>query len=58
MSLLETRYLNGYTFKLFDEDEYGFVVEVWKDDEKLGTEYVTCRGANCEPSDEDLLNLL
>ena len=33
---VETRNLNGYTFKVFDE-EGGYFVEVWKNDEKIRT---------------------
>ena len=56
--LVGERELNGYTFKLFDEDEWGFLVEIWKGDEKIGAEWTTCRGANCEPSDEQLIALV
>jgi hypothetical protein len=56
--LVGEREVAGYLFKLYDEDEWGFLVEVWKDDVKLATEWTTCDGANCEPSDEELLGLL
>ena len=50
--------MKGYLFKLFDEDEWGFLVEIWKDGEKIATEWTSCSGANCEPSDDELLALL
>jgi len=56
--LLGEREVKGYLFKLYDEDEWGFLVEIWKDDEKIGTEWTTCRGANCEPTDDELLALV
>ena len=56
--LVGQRELKGYLFKLYDEDEWGFLVEIWKDGKMIATKWTTCRGANCEPSDEELLRLL
>jgi len=57
-SFIKEREVGGYLFKLFDEDEWGFLVEIWKGNKKIGTEWTTCEGANCEPSDDELLALL
>jgi len=57
-SFIKERKVGGYLFKLFDEDEWGYLVEIWKNGEKIATEWITCAGANCEPSDEELLALL
>ena len=56
--LVGEREVGGYLFKLFDEDEWGFLVEIWKDGEKIATEWTTCAGANCEPTDVELLALV
>lgn len=55
--LVETRTLDGYTFKMFDEMD-GFLVEVWKDGELINEEIVTCRTINCVLTDTELLALL
>lgn len=52
------RTVNGYDFKLLDEDEWGYLVEVYKDGVLLATEWTSCSGANCEPTDEELMELV
>lgn len=55
--LLEKRVLSGYLFKIYDAD-WGFTVEIWKDDVLLGAEFATCYEANCKLTDDELLALL
>ena len=55
--LLEERELNGYLFKIYDE-QWGYCVEIWENDKKIGAEFWTCPEPNCEPADDDLMELV
>ena len=55
--LVETRELNGYLFKMFDELG-GFLVEVWKDGELVTEEVLSCCRINCSLTDEELMALV
>ena len=54
---VETRNLNGYTFKVFDE-ERGYFVEVWKNGEKISEDYIPCLRINCVLTDDELMALV
>jgi hypothetical protein len=55
--LVETRELEGYLFKMYDEMD-GFLVEVWLDDELINEEVVSCYRINCSLTDEELMALV
>ena len=52
--LVETRELNGYLFKIFDECD-GYFVEVWRDGEKVNEDFAPCYRINCVLTDEELM---
>lgn len=54
---IEVRELDGYEFKIFDDD-WGYLVEIWKDGSMLKSEFATCKSVNCVLSDYDLINLI
>ena len=55
--LVETRELEGYLFKMFDELG-GFLVEVWKDGQFVTEEVLSCCRINCTLTDDELLTLV
>lgn len=52
--LVETRTLNEYTFKMFDEID-GYLVEVWLGDELINEEILPCMRINCILTDDELM---
>ena len=55
--LVETRELNGYLFKMFDELG-GYLVEVWKDGELITEDVLPCMRINCSLTDDELMALV
>jgi hypothetical protein len=55
--LVETRELNGYLFKMYDEID-GYLVEVWLEGEKVTEDVLPCYRINCRLTDDELMALV
>jgi hypothetical protein len=55
--LLDVRKLEGYLFKIYDA-QWGYCIEIWEGGKKIGAEFWTCPEVNCEPTDDDLMELV